>query len=80
MRGLLDAVIVRLDNVGIDYAPFNLDAPRMTAEGLRGVLRWAVTSFYLRPGHAWRLLRCTPWSTLARQGTSVLGAAFDAHT
>lgn len=98
----------------LDYASFNLYAPRlgtplrrelvalgkvqegdfelqdvsahanafadMTAEELRGVLRWAVTSFYLRPGHVWRLLRCTPWSTLARQGTSVLRAAFDTHT
>ncbi len=97
----------------LDYASFNLYAPRlgtalrrelvaegrvreedfelqdvsaqanafadMTAEELRGVLRWAVTSFYLRPAHVWRLLRCTPWSTLARQGTSVLRAAFEAH-
>jgi hypothetical protein len=52
----------------------------MTAEQLRGVLRWAVTSFYLRPAHMWRLLRCTPWSTLARQGTSMLRAAWEAHT
>jgi radical SAM superfamily enzyme YgiQ (UPF0313 family) len=98
----------------LDYASFNLYAPRlgtplrselvalgkvqdgdfglqdvsaqanafadMTAEELRGVLRWAVTSFYLRPGHVGRLLRCTPWSTLARQGSSVLRAAFQAHT
>ena len=98
----------------LDYASFNLYAPRlgtplrselvalgkvqdgdfglqdvsaqanafadMTAEELRGVLRWAVTSFYLRPGHVCRLLRCTPWSTLARQGSSVLRAAFQAHT
>jgi radical SAM superfamily enzyme YgiQ (UPF0313 family) len=98
----------------LDYASFNLYAPRlgtplrrelvaagkvkdddfelqdvsaqanafanMTAEQLRGVLRWAVTSFYLRPAHMWRLLRCTPWSTLARQGTSMLRAAWEAHT
>jgi radical SAM superfamily enzyme YgiQ (UPF0313 family) len=51
----------------------------MTADELRGLLRWAVTSFYLRPAHVYRLLRCTPWSTLARQGTSVLGGMFEAH-
>lgn len=51
----------------------------MTAEELRGVLRWAVTSFYLRPAHVYRLLRCTPWSTLARQGISVLSGMFEAR-
>jgi hypothetical protein len=49
----------------------------MTAEELRGMLRWAVTSFYLRPAQVYRLLRCTPWSTLARQGTSVLSGMFE---
>jgi hypothetical protein len=51
----------------------------MSAEELRGVLRWAVASFYLRPAHLYRLLHCTPWSTLARQGASVLGAMFEAR-
>jgi radical SAM superfamily enzyme YgiQ (UPF0313 family) len=51
----------------------------MTAEELRGLFRWAVTSFYLRPAHVYRLLRCTPWSTLMRQGTSVLSGMFEAR-
>ncbi len=51
----------------------------MSAEELRGVLRWGVTSFYLRPSHMYRLLRCTPWSTLARQGAGVLRGVFEAR-
>jgi radical SAM superfamily enzyme YgiQ (UPF0313 family) len=35
--------------------------------------RWAILSFYLRPTQMLRLLRCTPWSALRRQGTAVLG-------
>lgn len=52
----------------------------MTAGELRGMLRWGVLSFYLRPSHVLRLLRCTPMSTLARQGTSVLRGMIEAHT
>ena len=45
----------------------------MDANELAGLRRWAVASFYLRPSQMLRLLRCTPWSTLRRQGTAVLG-------
>lgn len=44
----------------------------VTAPELQRLFRWAVLSFYLRPGHALRLARVTPWSTLARQGRGVL--------
>lgn len=45
----------------------------MDASTLAGLRRWAIASFYLRPSQMARLLRCTPWSTLRRQGTAVLG-------
>ena len=43
------------------------DAPR-----LRWLHRWAVLSFYFRPRQLARLLTCTPWGTLVRQGSSVV--------
>lgn len=71
---------VRADDFGDQDVSVKANAfAAMTAEELRGVLRWAVTSFYLRPAHVYRLLRCTPWSTLMRQGTSVLSGMFEAR-
>jgi radical SAM superfamily enzyme YgiQ (UPF0313 family) len=97
----------------LDYASFNLYAPRLATdmrkrlveEGrvrdgdfedqdvslkansfaqvdsaeLRRLFRWAVVSFFLRPAHLLRLLRCTPWSTLARQGRGVMRGLLEAH-
>lgn len=90
----------------LDYASFNLYAPRLGSEmraelerrglvepgdlghpdvslradawadvspaELARLFRWAVLSFYLRPGQAARLARRTPWSTLTRQAVGVL--------
>jgi hypothetical protein len=49
------------------------------AAELRRLFRWAVLSFFLRPPHVLRLLRCTPWSTLARQGGGVVRGLLEAR-
>ena len=97
----------------LDYASFNLYAPRLAtdmrqqliaagrlrdgdltqqdvsaqaksfaavdATELRRLFRWAVLSFFLEPTRVGRLLRDTPWSTLARQGGGVLRGMLGAH-
>ena len=50
------------------------------AAELRRLFRWAVLSFFLEPTRVGRLLRDTPWSTLARQGGGVLRGMLGAHT
>ena len=55
-----------------DVSAFANPYAAMSAAELRRLFRWAVLSFYLRPRQVGRLLRHTPWSTLARQGTGVL--------
>lgn len=49
----------------------------MEASTLAGLRRRAIVSFYLRPSQMLRLLRCTPWSTLRRQGSAVLAGLLD---
>ncbi len=97
----------------LDYAAFNLYAPRlgttmrtdlvqlgrlqaedfgdhdvsaranayanMPAAELRRLFMWAVLSFYGRPSQLARLVGCTPWGTLARQGTGVLKGLLEAR-
>lgn len=109
----IDATIRFARALPLDYASFNLYAPRIgttlrrelvergavrdgdlsqqdvsaqaksfaavDAATLRRRFRWAILSFFLRPAHVWRLVRCTPWSTLARQGRGVLRGVFAAH-
>jgi len=98
----------------VDYAAFNLYAPRLgtpmrselvalgkLADGdlmgqdhstkangfaalppaeLRRLFVWAVVSFYLRPAQVARLLRVTPWSTLARQSLGVFKSLVASRT
>ena len=46
---------------------------------LRSLFRRGVLSFYFRPAQVLRLLRCTHWSTLMRQGTGVLRLLMEAE-
>lgn len=106
-REQIEATIRFACSLPLDYASFNLYAPRLAtdlrkqlirdgrlrddgnladqdvslhansfaqvdAEELRRLFRRAVLSFFLRPRHVVRLLQCTPWTTLARQGAGVV--------
>ncbi len=105
-RQQIESTIDFACSLPLDYASFNLYAPRLAtdmrkqlisegrlkdgnlgdqdvslqansfalvdADELRRLHRRAVLSFFLRPRHVLRLLQCTPWSTLARQGAGVM--------
>jgi radical SAM superfamily enzyme YgiQ (UPF0313 family) len=105
-RAQIEATIRMAESLPLDYASYNLFAPRLgtamradleregrVATGdLRGqdvsttanpyaaidaatlgrLYRRAVLGFHLRPAQVVRLLRVTPWSTLLRQGASVV--------
>jgi radical SAM superfamily enzyme YgiQ (UPF0313 family) len=112
-RQQIESTIRFARSLPLDYASFNLYAPRLAtdmrkrlveegrvngedfsdqdvslqansfakvdAAELRRLFRWAVLSFFLRPPHVLRLLRCTPWSTLARQGGGVVRGLLEAR-
>ena len=112
-RGQIESTVRLARSLPLDYASFNLYAPRLATdlrrqlidEGrlrdgnlddqdvslqansfaevdsaeLRRLFRWAVLSFFLRPSQIFRLLRGTPWSALARQGSGVLRGVVEAR-
>jgi len=49
------------------------------ARTLRRLFRSGVLSFYFRPSQVLRLVRCTHWSTLVRQGIGVLRLLWEAE-
>ena len=113
VREDVEATLQLARELPLDYASFNLYAPRpgsslweelvhggqvdpedpgsqdvslraesygdMDARALRALFRRGVLSFYFRPAQVLRLLRCTPWSTLLRQGTGVLRLLMEAE-
>lgn len=112
-REQMERTIAYAAALPLDYASFNLYAPRLgttmrqelvsigrvdgadfggqdvsaqanafaavTGEELRRLFLRAVLSFYLRPLHAARLVRVTPWSALARQGLGVFRNLLDSR-
>ena len=65
----------KLQDGNLDDQDVSLQAnsfARVDSDELRRLFRWAVLSFFLRPSQIMRLLRSTPWSALARQGTGVV--------
>ena len=79
-RRLIEEGRVRSDNFSDQDVSLQANSfARMETTELRRLFRWAVISFFMRPRHVFRLLRCTPWSTLARQGGGVVRGLLEAR-